>query len=216
MSDMNKFEDRVKLSIKNSGKKQREIAKISGITEGAISQWKQGIVKKAYADNLKKFARACNVNAEWLIDGSGNMVLSTPIANFEKIQKAHGRVPIISWDQLNDIASITRGIDLTKYDHAVSSSEHINDLTYAIRVRGDSMAPIFVEGDILIVDPTMKHAAGDYVIAKIGDKEATLKQLTQDGSDWYLKPVNPAYPIKQVDDTTVIIAVVLERISKFK
>ena len=86
--------------------------------------------------------------------------------------------------------------------------------SYALRVIGDSMEPEFPEGMILIVEPEMDFAPNDFVIVKNGD-EATFKQITKDGDDWYLKPLNPRYPIKPLG-TAKIIGVVREATHNIK
>lgn len=76
--------------------------------------------------------------------------------------------------------------------------------TFALRVSGDSMEPEFKEGMILVIEPELDPLPGDYVVAKNGDGATTFKQLVKDGEDWYLKPVNPRYPIKPLGDSVVI------------
>ena len=70
----------------------------------------------------------------------------------------------------------------------------------------------FPEGTIIIVDPERAPKAGDYVVAKdVIHQKATFKKLTTDGSAWYLKPLNPAYPTKEIDDPAMrVIGVVIE------
>ena len=80
----------------------------------------------------------------------------------------------------------------------------VNRYTFALRVQGDSMEPRFTEGMLLIVEPELDAQHGDYVIVKNGGDETTFKQLAKDGSDWFLKPLNPRYPIKPLGDCVVI------------
>lgn len=89
--------------------------------------------------------------------------------------------------------------------------------SYALLVEGDSMvsqvgAHSFQPGTILIVDPDRASNAGDFVIAKdVQTQKAVFKQLTTDGSRWYLKPLNPQYPTIEIDDPALrIIGRVIE------
>lgn len=86
----------------------------------------------------------------------------------------------------------------------IPTSVPVGRHTFALRVAGDSMAPDFIEGSILIIEPELSPQAGDYVIAKNGSDETTFKQLVKDGADWYLKPINPRYPIKPLGDSRII------------
>ena len=75
--------------------------------------------------------------------------------------------------------------------------------TFALIVNGDSMEPEFMEGDRIVVEPEEEPRHGRYVIAKNGDT-ATLKQLIQDGNEFFLKPLNNRYPIKPLGDATIV------------
>lgn len=66
------------------------------------------------------------------------------------------------------------------------------------------MEPDFKEGAILIVEPDMEAQPGDFVIAKNGDEETTFKQLVKDAGDWYLKPLNPRYPMKPLGKASIV------------
>lgn len=86
----------------------------------------------------------------------------------------------------------------------IATSVPVKRHTFALRVSGDSMEPEFQAGMILIIEPEMDPEPGDYVVAKNGDDETTFKQLVRDGADWYLKPVNPRYPIKPLGNAKII------------
>lgn len=86
----------------------------------------------------------------------------------------------------------------------ISTSVPVNRYTFALRVTGDSMEPEFTEGMVLIIEPELDPLPGDFVIAKNGGDETTFKQLVKDGTEWYLKPLNPRYPIKALGDSRII------------
>lgn len=107
-----------------------------------------------------------------------------------------GKVPLISWVQAGDFAEV---VDLLHPGEAfewIETTVQPRAHTFALRVQNDSMEPDFPAGTILIVEPELDAHANDFVIAKNGDEEATFKQLVRDGGDWYLKPLNPRYPLK--------------------
>ncbi len=114
------------------------------------------------------------------------------------------RVPVISWVQAGAMTPVTDIYAPGYAEEWVETPVPAKRHTYALRVRGDSMEPTFPDGHIIIVDPDLDPMPGDYVIARNGDGEATFKQLIKDGSDWYLKPVNPRYPVKPLGEATII------------
>lgn len=66
---------------------------------------------------------------------------------------------------------------------------------FILRVEGISMEPKFVNGDKIVIDPSLEALPGHFVAAKrTRDQAATLKQLKQEGSEQYLYALNPDWP----------------------
>lgn len=118
-----------------------------------------------------------------------------------------GSVPLISWVQAGDYAEAVDNLS-TGEGERIETTVPVRAHTYALRVTGDSMEPEFPEGCIIIVEPDMEPHHGDHIIVKNGENEATFKQLIQDGADWYLKPINPRYPVKPLPKGAVFCGVV--------
>ncbi|MEM9331842.1 MAG: helix-turn-helix transcriptional regulator [Pseudomonadota bacterium] len=77
----------------------------------------------------------------------------------------------------------------------VSSPSKTDDNTYALRVSGDSMLPLYREGDIIIVDPTAQIRKGDRVVAKTLEGEVFAKILERKTSKVIeFKSLNPGHP----------------------
>ena len=89
------------------------------------------------------------------------------------------------------------------------NATNIKQNNIPFEVCGDSMEPVFREGDIIFVDPGLDANSGDYVIAKNGD-EATFKQFVVDGPKMLLKPLNNRHPTKEIAGETRIWGVVVK------
>lgn len=63
---------------------------------------------------------------------------------------------------------------------------------YALRVLGDSMAPEFPEGCVVIVDPGAAPRDGAYVIVEYAG-DIFFRQLVFEGERRFLRAVNPKY-----------------------
>src|SRR5512143_2286464 len=74
---------------------------------------------------------------------------------------------------------------------------------FALMVLGDSMAPEFVEGDVIIIEPEGLAADGSYVLAQLGG-EWIFRQLVRHGQRWRLQALNPAYPAADIDDLSAV------------
>ncbi|MBI5785361.1 MAG: S24 family peptidase [Rhodocyclales bacterium] len=81
---------------------------------------------------------------------------------------------------------------------------------FALMVLGDSMAPEFVEGDIVIIEPEGLAVDGSYVLAQT-DGEWIFRQLAKVGLCWELRPLNPAYPAAVIPDLACVKGVIIQK-----
>ena len=79
---------------------------------------------------------------------------------------------------------------------------------YALMVLGDSMAPEFMEGEIIVVEPEGLARDGSYVVAWAND-EYIFRQIVQHPEGWMLKPLNPLYPNLPVEGLDCVKGVVI-------
>jgi SOS-response transcriptional repressor LexA len=81
---------------------------------------------------------------------------------------------------------------------------------FALRVIGDDMAPEFVDGHVVVVDPGGRLATGCYVIAKHAG-EALLRRLVIDGGRYRLAALKPGIAEIELDGLDAIVGVVSQR-----
>lgn len=73
------------------------------------------------------------------------------------------------------------------------------------------MEPDFKEGDIVIIDPSVKPRPGSFVVAKNGREEVTFKKYRPRSFDvlgneiFELVPLNDDYPIMKSNEQTIEI-----------
>jgi len=82
--------------------------------------------------------------------------------------------------------------------------------SFALMVLGDSMAPEFVEGDIIVIEPEGLAVDGSYVMAWCND-EWIFRQLRQLQDGWWLQALNPAYAAAKIPDLSVIRGVIIQK-----
>jgi len=71
---------------------------------------------------------------------------------------------------------------------------------YALEVQGDSMEPLYREGDRIVVSPTEQVRRGDRVVVKTRDGEVMAKVLhRQTGRQIELHSLNPNYQPRIID-----------------
>lgn len=103
-------------------------------------------------------------------------------------------------------------------DQLISASELCipkKSISFACRVRGDSMVGEGIEsGDTVVVERSETAQPGDIVVATV-DAELTIKQFEQVGEKVYLYPANSKYDAIQIrEGMTLIIWGIVRRIIK--
>jgi phage repressor protein C with HTH and peptisase S24 domain len=90
-----------------------------------------------------------------------------------------------------DDAGFATGAGWEEIDVLADADEH----SYALEISGDSMAPLYRDGDIVIVSPSAPVRRGDRVVVKTTTGEILAKELKrQTAKTVELKSFNPAFP----------------------
>jgi DNA polymerase V len=86
--------------------------------------------------------------------------------------------------------------------------------SFALMVLGDSMAPEFTEGEIVIIEPDGATRDGSFVLAFVDDKWI-FRQLRRGvdgaGDGWRLQPLNPAYAAQPLPDLAALRGVIIQK-----
>lgn len=82
--------------------------------------------------------------------------------------------------------------------------------SFALMVLGDSMAPEFKDGEIIVIEPDGATRDGSFVLAWIDD-EWIFRQLRADGPGWRLHALNPAYADRALPDLGALRGVIIQK-----
>ena len=104
---------------------------------------------------------------------------------------AGGGCPLISWVQAG---AWTEAPEFADAEARLHCPARCGPDTFVLRVRGESMAPRFLDGDLIYVDPGVDARSGAYVVVRDGAGEATFKQLVEEDGRRYLRAANPDWP----------------------
>lgn len=94
-----------------------------------------------------------------------------------------------------------------------------NKELFALKTKGKSMEPNFIEGDILIFEKTENCENGQFCTVAVNGDDATFKKVTKTDSGIMLQPLNPAFETKfytneQIASLPVTIIGVLKQIRR--
>jgi SOS-response transcriptional repressor LexA len=81
---------------------------------------------------------------------------------------------------------------------------------FALMVMGDSMAPEFNDGEIIIIDPSGVARDESFVLAH-HNGEYTFRQLRIIGERWYLTALSDQYPAEQISGPDAIKGVITQK-----
>ncbi|HVV67730.1 MAG TPA: S24 family peptidase [Gammaproteobacteria bacterium] len=114
------------------------------------------------------------------------------------------QIPILSWEKIGEENQMP-------YEGMVGGTFDHSDLSYALKIKDDSMSPKFEVGDVLLVSENDKPEHGDYVIANILANSLKICRKYQNENESKLVALNPGYGVIHYNDTKFeIIAIVKE------
>ncbi|MCJ0972709.1 Cro/Cl family transcriptional regulator [Pseudomonas sp. PS1] len=181
-------------------------------TTQATSKWlrAESIPEK---ENMRPLASWLGVNAQWLEYGDGPMRGGAEASNVEPgppIVSPYRAIPIVGTAQMG-----TEG-----YWYALDEADGVVDVysrdagAYALRLKGNSMAPAIKSGWIAVIEPNNRFMPGEYVMVRLVDGECMLKELLYANDvEVSLASANDAYdrrtiPIEQVEQIHAVGAIV--------
>ena len=178
--------------------------------------------KAGFGDKVaERIEKNLNLDAGYL---DRPVSMPEPEVKYEKLERAQmpsRRVPLISFVQAGNL---TNTGDLVADEYVICYG-NASPSAFALRVKGDSMTPVFDDGDIVIVDDQKAPTVGSYVVARSeldAIEEATIKRYYIAGYDEHgreifeLRPLNPEYPVMNSQQLKLsVVGVVVEAIKRF-
>ena len=170
------FAERLKTAMQLRGVRAAELSERSGINQGDISNYLSGKYK-AKQDRVYTFAQILEVNPAWLMGYEVPMTVSG-------IRPPTGHhIPLVG--------AIAAGEPI--FDEFVDEFVDTNiNADCALIVRGNSMLPLYHDGDIVYIRECPEIAYNGQIAAVIVDDEATLKRVYK-GAQIRLKSENSDY-----------------------
>ena len=180
---MSTIYDRIKARRLELGLTVEELAQQLGYKDkSSISKIENGKADIPQA-KVELFARALRTTTAYLmgVDGPALPPGCEPMPPMRQVPLV-GRIacgmPILAEQNIEGMISVPEGW------HA----------DFVLTCRGDSMAPLILDGDLVAVRSQPEVENGEIAVVRIDD-EATLKKVNFDGTTMVLQPLNPAYPL---------------------
>ena len=186
------FGEKLRSLRKEHGMTQVDLANALDLDKSSISKYESaGIIPSV--DTLQKISALFNVSIDYLLNapfGDINNVVNVEIIG----TVVAGRDGIATYEFLG----ISQAININNKD----------EYKY-LKVRGDSMAPQILEGDLALVRLQPDIDSGDLAVVIIGGEEGVIKKVQKTDNSISLISFNPMY------DTRVFVGKDMEQLQIF-
>ncbi len=183
--------ERIKMLRKKHNMTQEELGAKIGVQKAAIQKYEKGTVKNIKRDSLIKLAKCLDTTPEFLLGWD-----ETP-SNIIPIEEEFVMIPVVG--RVAAGLSCFAETNIVDYE-PVTKSTIIDGEQYAfLRVIGDSMYPVFMEGDLVLVRCQSAVDSGRYAVVTIDEEDGVIKKIVY-GKDFIeLQSINPMYPPRRFE-----------------
>lgn len=199
----NIFAERLKQALATRDMRQTDLVEKTLISKSAISQYLSGAFEPKQK-NIYKIAQALNVNPAWLMGKDVNMdetigrvvnkdfFVAESNAQYQ-IGKPRCLIPVLG--------KVQAGIPLEAVENIIDHEEISEEMArcgefFGLQVKGNSMEPRFIEGDVVIVKKQPDVESGEVGIVLVDGVDATIKRIVKHDNGMSLIALNSTYPPK--------------------
>lgn len=183
---MDIFVTQLRKAMFMKGWRQVDLKKALGESDGQISSWYNGRYRPN-GEAMGKIANALGVSVNYLLG-----------------KEEAPRLTIPSFHEVPVLGKVAAGVPISAQEDVIGTITTDKEC-FALKIKGDSMSPRIMDGDIVLVRRQDYAEDGDLVIALIED-EATCKVLKKNHDSVTLVPFNPVFtPLVYSKDANIHI-----------
>lgn len=173
--------NRLKEARRAAGLTQTEVAKEIGLSQSQYSAWENGHAK-IDGPSIVRLASILGVTVDFLLGQENIHVSNNGVVRVPVLGSVPAGIPLEAIEDILDWEEIPASM-------CSGGKEY-----FALEVRGDSMWPDYLPGDIVIVRKSPTCNSGDVCVVYVNGYDATLKQVMI-GDDYSISliPKNQSY-----------------------
>lgn len=200
-----------------------------GVKTSQIMRERNGLSMQLLEQIVKAYPE---INRDWLLTGRGEMTKETTpvlpsltatkadkivalnniISNFQQNSKKRGSIhfiPLMNIDAVGGLSNDT--CDAPEYIEELFPVIGATESSIGLPVSGDSMMPVFLPGDIVVIDEVLEWSLflemGQYYVIALKDNRRLIKKVTYSETDrmqnFLLLSENPKYPPVELPKTLI-------------
>ena len=192
----------IKLRRMELGLTLEEVGNSVGVSKSTVRKWETGFISNMKRDKIPKLAAVLELDPTDFITG-------------EIKENAHFPKNIIFADGVTDsvpipvIGAAAAGLachaeeNIEYYEYAPRSIISNNETYAYLRVEGDSMSPIIMEGDLVLIRCQTSVDNGAVAVVIIDDENGVVKRVRYDEGWIELVSENNSYPPRRFEGDEV-------------
>lgn len=190
---------KIKKIREEKGMTLEELGNKVGVGKSTVRKWENGMIANMRRDKISKLANALECSPSYLMgwENNSDSILQTLSENEIASLKAD-MLELKKGIKIPVLGNVAAGIPIFATENYIASEEIPKELAatgkfFGLRIKGDSMSPRIMEGDIVIVKQQDDAESGDIVIVLINGDSATCKRLMKYQEGISLISFNPSY-----------------------
>lgn len=169
------FKTKLRELRKQNGYSQQKLADALDISQSTVAMWESGKNTPEY-NTLLRISALFSVSIDYLTGlHTGKSPVKIPVLGYVR-----AGVPTEAVEEILD------------YEDIFLNESELGSY-FALRIKGDSMAPRMMDGDTVIVKKQPSFTSGDICVALVGSGDATVKKIIKKDKGIILMPLNASY-----------------------
>lgn len=213
--------------LRKQKKKQNQVAAKLGVSDNAFNKWLNG--EGITSDNLKALSEELQIPMDDLVNGiirddpvsyNGDLDIFfadehdayTTLEPGPRLARS-AKLPVVGGAQLGEGYRAELEYPIGHGDGYIEYATK-DSQAYALRCRGNSMAPRIKDGEFVVIEPNHPVMDGDEVLVKCIKGRVMVKVLERMTEEFvYLKSINDSYPtisipIAEIESMQYVAAIV--------
>ncbi len=158
----------------------KQLGKLVGVSDAAISQYESGKREASYEMQLK-LAEVLGVSVDYLLRGDPEGAISIP---------PQVMIPVLG--RVSAGTGITAEANIIGYESA--DARYGNGEYFYLQLSGDSMSPKIDDGDMVLVHRQASVDSGSIGVFSVDGEDGFVKKVEYDTEYIHLISLNPYYP----------------------
>lgn len=191
--------ERIKTRRKELGLSADKVAEALGVSRATVYRYESSEIEKVPASVLTPLAKVLKTTPGYLMGWEE-----------EKELQPFDIYPAGDTVSIPVLGKVSAGLGNLAYEE-VESSEKVSsdsikgkDTYFFLRIKGDSMSPLFLENDLVLVRRQASIDSGSYGVVLIDEEDGVVKKVKY-GPDWIeLHSENPYYPVRRFQGEDVL------------